>query len=198
MKFLWLGVPFLAVAAWGASMAAAGAPPATSGIYVSAVDYADHRLSLEGDCKAPSHKLVLHDVLHKSYIDVTHGAETKRYNKSDLFGFRSCEGLDYRFSGNREYQILEAKALYIYSTPKVVSQTKGFRTEPEYHFSVGADGPVLLLTLDNLKHAFPENHAFHDALDQMFAAGQNLAQYDTFHKMFKVNRLLVASAPADR
>jgi hypothetical protein len=26
-----------------------------------------------------------------------------------------------------------------------------------------------------------------------FGAGQDLAQYDDFHKMFKVNRLLVAS-----
>jgi hypothetical protein len=27
----------------------------------------------------------------------------------------------------------------------------------------------------------------------MFAAGQDLAAYDEFHKMFKVNRLLIAS-----
>ena len=49
------------------------------------------------------------------------------------------------------------------------------------------------MTLDNLKQALPDNHRFHDSLDMTFGAGQDLAQYDDFHKMFKVNRLLIAS-----
>jgi hypothetical protein len=49
------------------------------------------------------------------------------------------------------------------------------------------------LTLDNLKQALPDNHRFHDSLDMTFGAGQSLAEYDEFHKMFKVNRLLIAS-----
>jgi len=54
------------------------------------------------------------------------------------------------------------------------------------------------LTLENLKQAFPDNHRFHDALDATFAAGRVLAEYDEFHKMFKVNRLLIASREAER
>ncbi len=170
-----------------------GSAPRTSGIYLTAADYNDVRLSAEGDCGSKAHKLELHDVLNKPYIDVTHGTERHRYAKSDLFGFRACDGNDYRFVSNKEYQIVEAKELYIYVAKTSVSAGKGFRTVPVYHFSVGSGGEVLPMTLGNLKEAFPTNHKFHDSLDQMFGAGQDLAQYDEFHKMFKVNRLLMAT-----
>ncbi len=63
----------------------------------------------------------------------------------------------------------------------------------EYYFNVRATGPDPALTLANLKQALPENHRFHDSLDATFGNRQNVAEYDEFHKMFKVNRLLIAS-----
>jgi len=47
------------------------ATPETSGVYLTAADYQDGRLAFEGDCGSKTHKLALHDVLNKSYIDVT-------------------------------------------------------------------------------------------------------------------------------
>ncbi len=84
---------------------------ARSGVYQTASDYKDGRLAFEGECGSKAHKLELHDVLNKPYIDVTHDTEKRRFQKSDLFGFRACDGRDYRFGANREYRILEAKAL---------------------------------------------------------------------------------------
>jgi hypothetical protein len=170
-----------------------GAALRTSGIYLTGADYKNGRLSAEGDCGSKAHKLDLHDVLNKPYIDVTHGTERHRYAKNDLFGFRACDGNDYRFVSNKDYQIVEAKELYIYVTKTSVSAGKGFRTVPVYYLSVGSGGEVLPLTMGNLKEAFPANHKFHDSLDQMFGAGQDIAQYDEFHEMFKVNRLLIAT-----
>jgi hypothetical protein len=132
-------------------------------------------------------------VLNKPYINVKHDSEKLRYSKSNLFGFRACDERDYRFASKLEYQILEARELYIYGRETSVSQGRTYRTIHEYYFSVGADGEIQPLTLGNLKQAFPENHRFHDWLDATFGAGQSLAEYDEFHKMFKVNRLLVAS-----
>jgi hypothetical protein len=169
------------------------ATPKTSGVYLTADDYTNGRLSFEGDCGSKTHKLELHDVLHKSYIHVTHGAEKHRYAKSDLFGFRACDGRDYRFASNLEYQILEAKELYVYAREVPVSHGRGIHTVRGYFFSAGPDGPVLALTLENLKQAFPDNRRFHDVLDATVGAGQKLAEYDESHKMFKVNQLLIAS-----
>lgn len=167
--------------------------PRTSGIYLTAADYNEGRLTSEGDCGFNGHKLELHDVLDKSYIHVTHGTERRRYAKSDLFGFRACDGNDYRFVSNLEFRILEAKELSIYVRETHETVGKSRHVVKVYYLSKGSNGNVLPLTLENLKHAFPDNHTFHDSLDQMFGAGQDLAQYDDFHKMFKVNRLLIAA-----
>src|SRR6516225_875546 len=84
----------------------------TSGVYLTAADYTASQVSYQGACGSGAHKLELHDVLNKPYIDVTHDHEKRRYPKSGLFGFRACDGSDYRFGKNLEYHILEAKALY--------------------------------------------------------------------------------------
>lgn len=170
------------------------ATPKTSGVYLTAADYSNQHLSFEGDCRSKAHRLELHDVLNKPYIDVTHESEKRRYSKNHLFGFRSCDGRDYRFSSKLEYQILESRELYIYSHEVKESRGKGMpQTIRTYYFSAGSAGEILPLTLENLKRGFPENHKFHDLLDSNFGAGQNLEEYDGFHKMFKVNRLLIAS-----
>ncbi len=193
MRTLFIPVAVLVAFVFSFGASAQAVIPKSSGVYLNGADYKNGRLSFEGDCGSKTHKLELHDVLNKSYIDVTHDTEKHRHHKSDLFGFRACAGQDYRFASNREYQILEAKELYIYARGIPVGAGKGIRTVAAYYFSVGPDGPVLALTLENLKQSFPDNHRFHDSLDAMSGPGQVLAEYDEFHKMFKVNRLLIAS-----
>ena len=169
------------------------ATPKTSGVYLTADDHKNGRLSFEGDCGSKGHKLELHDVLHKSYIHVTHETEKRRFAKNDLFGFRACDGHDYRFASNLEHQILETRELYIYAREVPVSHGRRVHTVRGYFFSAGAEGSVLALTRENLKKAFPGNQRFHDALDAAFGAGQKLSEYDESQKMFKVNRLLIDS-----
>ena len=171
--------------------------PRTSGLYLTAADYLNGKLEFRGDCGSKAHKLAVHDVWNKPYVDIKHGSERHRFSKSDLFGFRACDGRDYRFVSNVEYEILEAKELYIYAHDIWVNQGRTNRTVREYYFSVGVSGQIQQLTLQNLKQAFPENHRFHDWLDATFGTSQDLAAYDEFHKMFKVNRLLIASRNAD-
>lgn len=176
---------------------ASGSANDASGIYLTAADYQRGYLAAVSDCKAPGHKIELHDVLNKPYIHVTHNGETRKYAKSEVYGFRTCDGRDYRFVANREYRILEARTAAIYSVqlPDREGEDLGVGKEEvfEYYFSVGAGGSILRLTRQNLKQAFPDNHRFHDAIDQTFRTDAGLAQFDAFHKMFKVNRLLVAS-----
>jgi hypothetical protein len=175
---------------------AAPAAIRTSGIYLTALDYQKAQLTSEGDCKSEAHKIELHDVLDKPFVDVRHGSNRHRYLKSEIFGFRSCEGLDYRFVRNKAYQIVEARTLYIYVIQAPARLGKdiagGQNKVTTYYFSVGAEGDVLPLTLIKLKQAFPANHPFHDNLDAAFPFG-GVEQYDEFHKMFKVNHLLESS-----
>ena len=102
----------------------------------------------------------------------------------------AADARNYRVVGNDKYQIVEAKALYIYTLDVIVR--KG-ASEKTYFCSVGPNGDVVPLTILNLKKAFPDNHTFHDLLDMSFKHDSDLTRYDGFHKMFKVNRLLAAS-----
>lgn len=181
------------VSAFAAGASVHGSAPQRSGIYLSAADYQESRVTAEGDCGSKAHRLELHDVLNKSYIHVTHGTEKHRYEKNDVFGFRACDGHDYRFASNLEYQILEAKELYVYMRESYVSVRRSRHIVKIYYFSVGPTGRILQLTVQNLKEAIPDNHLFHDSLDQAFGTGQSLAEYDEYHGMFKVNGLLTAA-----
>jgi hypothetical protein len=192
MKPLLLFVGAFAAFALAGEISAGPKTTKTSGVYLSAAEYENNRLSFEGDCGSKVHKLELHDVLNKPYIDVTHASEKRRYSKRDLFGFRACDGHDYRLESNLEYRILETRELYIY-VREIKTRGKGFHTDIEYYFSVGAEGPILALTLENLKQAVPENHRFHDSLEATFRARQKLQLYDEYHRMFHVNWLLIAS-----
>jgi hypothetical protein len=166
-------------------------PPTGSGVYRSAADYKNGKLSLAVDCKTETHKIKLHSFTNKDYIDVIHQEKKHTMKKSEIYGLRDCDGKDWRFSGNKEYQILENEPLLIYQRAEMPldPQKKGAGTIARYFFSLGVDGAVQTLTLQNLKKATANNHAFHDQLDAQFKSDQQLAAYDSFHKQYKVNHL---------
>lgn len=61
---------------------------------------------------------------------------------------------------------------------------------PKYFFTTERSEELQLLTKENLKRAFPDQHHFHDALDATFKDDKDLTGYDDFHKMYKVNWVL--------
>ena len=166
-------------------------------MYLTADDYVNHRISFEGQCGTNDHNLELHDVLHKSYIHVKHDSKRVRYEKKDLFGFQACDGHNFRFVANLEYQIVEAKELYIYVYESWVSHGRTSQVLQNYYFSVGANGPIETLTLGNLKAAFPDNLRFLGLLFSRFDSDRALAEYDKTQATFTVNRLLRESRNKD-
>ena len=60
---------------------------------------------------------------------------------------------------------------------------------PKYFFVSKSSDSLQELTMANLKKAFPDSHAFHDALDANFKQDKELVNYDSFHKMYKINRI---------
>ena len=170
----------------------------TSGVYLTADDFANGKLTSEGERDWSSHKIKLHDsIFGKPYIDVVHNGENRRYAKDEIWGFRDFDGKSYRFVNKEAYEIREAGGLFIYSVDRFVPGRKG-ATEPVYYFSTGAAAPTLELTLTNLKAAFPDNHRFHDYLDMSIRSESDLTWFDKFRNMYKINGLLIASESSDR
>jgi hypothetical protein len=104
-----------------------------------------------------------------------------------------CNNRLYRFFLNEEYQIEESSKIYIYSKERNVTQGKGFKLVKDYYFSVGSNSVITPLRIEYLKRDFPENHKFHDMLDENFKDG-DAAAYDDFHKMYKVNHIYQLSS----
>lgn len=68
---------------------------------------------------------------------------------------------------------------------------------PKYYFTTASSDVLTLLNKANLKKAFPTNHSFHDAIDANFSKDEELINYDDFHKIYKINRLLLADRKSD-
>ena len=161
-----------------------------AGVFLTAADYQSGRLTDRSDCKSSAnHKVELHDVVNKPYIHVTHDGATRQYLKADIYGFRSCNGRDFRFVGNRVYEILESReaSIYVVRLPDregedlVVGPTK----QNAFFFSAGASGPVLPLTSENLKRAFRATTGFTTHWTKPFETSRNLPSTTTFTRCTK-------------
>ncbi len=163
-----------------------------SGVYLSASDFASGKLAYEINCSTEKHKIKLNEFLNQDYITVVHDNKSHKLQKKEIFGYKDCDNLTYRFAGNSHYVILNpTEKILLYK--HTVDASKNQKAEVHYYFSVSGAGEMQTLTLMNLKKAFPDNHKLHDALDAEFKSDDQLALYDEFHKMYKVNRLYTAS-----
>ena len=167
------------------------ATPLGSGLYRSAEAFRNHRLTLAVDCKTETHKLRLHEFSGKPYVTVVHGGKPYQVAKDSLFGYRDCDGIDYRFAADhRHYPILNpGEELLLYKMEQFEGGKNAGRTPAQLFFSPTANAPMQPLTLLAVKKAFPDNHRFHDLLDAQFQDGE-LTAYDQMHGMTKINWLL--------
>ncbi|SHN34277.1 hypothetical protein [Chitinophaga sp. CF418] len=173
----------------------ASAQKDSSGIYKTASDFQQKKLSYAINYKTEKHKIKDNLLFHGAEIKVVHEGQTYKLDKNSTYGYKSSKGEVFRFVGNNEYKVLnpgESPMLYAYTHP--TSATKGnFHYISDYYFSTDAASTPQALTKENLKKAFPDNHKFHDALDATFKSDEGLSSYDNFHKMYKVNHILEAS-----
>lgn len=173
----------------------ANAQKDSSGIYATADDYKNQKLSYAVNYKAEKHTIKSEMLFDNDKIKVKHKGTVYTLKKRETYGYRDTRGKEFRFVDNKEYEILnpgERILLYVYQhaahAPKEAE-----RYRPQYFFSVDAAAAPQALTKANLKEAFKDNHKFHDAIDASFRNDEDLRAYDSFHKEYKINRLLQAN-----
>lgn len=83
---------------------------------------------------------------------------------------------------NSGQEILIYKYVHAAHSPKETEKYK-----PKYFFVTKSSEVLQELTKQNIKKSFPDNHAFHDALDANFKEDKDLIEYDSFHKIYKLN-----------
>lgn len=165
----------------------------SSGIFKTSNDFQDRKLSYAINYKTETHQ-INDDMLFKDgEIKVTHAGQTYMLDKDSTYGYRSMKGEDFRFVSRNEYKIINpGERLMIYSYRHTLNANKGsIKYVVDYFFSANASASPQPLTKENLKAAYPTNHKFHDALDAEFKSDNNLASYDSFHKMTKLNHIIL-------
>lgn len=161
-----------------------------SGVYLNFNDYVNNKMSYGINCKTEKHKIKLNEFLNKSYITVIHNDQKINLGKDTIYGVVFCGEPLVRFQDKEHYYLAEKGLVWIFYKMENKASRKTFFTEKKYYFSAKGDGKLIELSKENLRNAFPENHKFHDMLDAQINSNVNIAEYDSFHKMFKVNHLL--------
>ena len=162
----------------------------SSGIYKTASDFQQKKLSYAINYKTEMHKIKDNILFNDAEIKVKHDGQTYTLDKNTTYGFKSTKGEVFRFIDKKEYKVLnpnETILIYVYKHPSH-SPKETQKYPPMYYFSTDASAVPQALTKANLKAAFPDNHKFHDALDAQFKSDAELYAYDSFHKEYKLNR----------
>ncbi len=172
----------------------AAAQKDSSGIYKTVSDYQQSKLSYAINYKTENHQIKDNFLFNEDKIVVNHEGHTYKLDKNSTYGYKNSKGETFRFVNKKEYRLLnpgESSMLYAYRHSTSTKGAANYVTQ--YYFSTDAPSAVIALTKENLKAAYPNNHKFHDALDATFKTDEDLASYDSFHKMYKINHLLEMS-----
>jgi len=92
----------------------------SSGIYKTADDFKQRKLSYAINYKTEKHKINDNLLFNNAEIKVKHHGEKYTLQKSETYGYRSTKGQEYRFIDNKAYKILnpgEALLIYVYKHP---------------------------------------------------------------------------------
>lgn len=141
------------------------ATPASGGIYLNSNEFKNHTPSVTFDCPGQPK---LNNFLAGSTIQLTLNGQKHRFAKDTIYGYRDCEGIDYRFYQKAAYQIIDTAGFYLYSFTHLVQGDKIARPATTYFFSTHPESPIQPLTIANLQKAFSTNSKFRYSLDTDF------------------------------
>lgn len=161
------------------------------GIYKNVADYENRKLSYEEDCAEGNFKIHLRDFFGNTpSFTIKYNGKKESLIKNEVYGFQDCDGNVYRFYANGTYKITEPGKIYIYTQQRNITQTKGFKVVNDCYFSTSPDGKIVRLSYENLVNAFHDNEKF---LDELEKDRRGVTDYDTRHKMYRINYLLTQS-----
>lgn len=162
------------------------------GIYLSSTDFTSNNLWFKKGVNKKC-KIKMHNLSFKLPIKITCGDSILQLSKDSVYGYKDAENSSYRFFNKKTYTIMNpGETILLY---KLISVVKTKYEEPtySYYFSKDASSLVLPLNLNNIENTFGSNKMFIDFLEVHFKNDNELLEYDSNHKIYKINRLLELS-----
>jgi len=159
-----------------------------SGIFRTAKDFMNGNMEYAIRCDSQSHKIKTDPLFKRNRVIVKHEGKTYKLDNDSVYAVRYCTGAVERLFQGKVYPMVNpGEGILIYKiTIPVIGKTPA---QTKWYFSKDAASPIQPLTIGNLTGAFPDNHAFHDAIMAEFKIDGELPRYDTVHKMMRINRL---------
>jgi hypothetical protein len=159
-----------------------------SGVYLTARDFITGKRIPATDGR-PRSGNTEEQVLNSKYIFVHQGDYHTKMNVRDIYALQTCEGKIVRVYQEGYYTLLNPGEKILLYTVDCNPVSKGDVMTRKYFFSRDAGSDIMLLTLDNLKAAFPDSHHFIEVINHQFRSDSDLYTYDDNYKCYKVNRM---------
>jgi hypothetical protein len=162
----------------------------TQGIYLTAKDFKNGKLSYANNQDNKKYRLYLNDIFNSPSVKIAIGDSIINLKKDEIFGYRDKNNLSYRFFKNIAYKILNpSEKILLYCRTYTTGGTKSNHTVTDYFFSSSADSPMYALSKSNLKTVLYSDIRFHELLDVEFHSDNELYAYDSINKIYNLNRI---------
>jgi hypothetical protein len=160
------------------------------GIYLSANDFTNGKISYTHNINDGNYKFRLHDISFNSPIKIIAGNKIISVNKDLVYGYRDKENTCYRFYNKGTFKILNPfEKIILYSTSSLVGSPRNIHRLTNYFFSADAASPIYKLTKWNMKMILGKDVYFHELLDIYFQSDDELTAYDDLNKIYLLNRI---------
>lgn len=165
-----------------------------SGIYYAKSNYRKGKTNYQIPCTSGFSDKQLYDFYSNKYIKLSSAEYHKKFNKKDIWGYRDCQGFNYKIANNIHYKILEDDAIVLYEVAySLNTNIRDFKktTLPKYYFSKDLKSPIYTLSVTNLRKVYQFNNAFLLKLKNYLESPYScLHCYDGHDKTYIINELL--------
>lgn len=163
---------------------------ATEGVYLSAEDFNNGKISYGHSQPDKKYRFCAHLFFNTSTIKIVSGTSVTRLKKDSVFGFRDNKNSVYRIINKEAYRIFNpGEKILIYSHTSFENELRHGHYVTNYFFSAGAGSPMYTLSKENLKTVLSGDISFHQLLDIYFNSDDDLQAYDSLNQMYRLNRV---------
>jgi hypothetical protein len=164
------------------------------GVYLSANDFTNGRVSFVNNQSSKKYKFYSHDFFNTSTVKIVVGDSVIMLNKNLIFGYRDKRNTCYRFYNKTAYKIINpSEKILLYSRTSMVGNLKNSHNVTYYYFSENANSPIYPLSKWNLKAELFNNVSFIRLLEVYFRNDAELLEYDSNNKVYFLNRVYALS-----
>ena len=170
----------------------------SEGVYLSAYDFTNSKISFFNNQINKKYKLCLREFFNAASIKIIIDDSIIKLNKDSIFGYRDKKNICYRFFNKVAYKIINpSEKILLYSKTSLVGGPKNRSNNVTlYFFSENANSPIYRLSKWNLKTILYKDVLFHELLDVYFQSDKDLTAYDSYNKIYLLNRIYEISKQA--